>query len=82
MMTLPTSLISARSERYTDAMCGDNRECMFNRSCIAAAYIVGAIETRQRMINIINSVAKCSDGISPEVDNRMLLAIQHIESLK
>lgn len=80
MISFPNTLISSLSEQYTASMCNGDPECVFGRSCIAAAYVVGAIETRRRITNIIKAVALCGDGLSTDVASRLLKAIQEIES--
>lgn len=80
MISFPNTLIGSLSEQYTASMCNGDPECVFGRSCIAAAYVVGAIETRRRITNIIKAVALCGDGLSTDVASRLLNAIKEIES--
>lgn len=82
MTSFPTTLISSLSERYADAMCGGDPQRSFDRSCIAAAYIVGSMATRQRITNIIDAAVRCENGLHKGDALRLLRAIEHIESLQ
>lgn len=74
-------LIAALSAKYTDGICeakADNTT--FTRESIAAAYIVGAEETLQRICNVIRESAKCG-GLTQVQSKALIGLIEHIESL-
>lgn len=72
------NLISDLSEQYAAKMLevsGDS----FTKANIAAAYIIGAEETLQRVCNVIRHSAKCN-GLTQTQCATLLSAIQLIES--
>lgn len=72
-------LISDLSEEYTDALCNGNPDKSFCRGSIAAAYIIGAEETLQRISEVIR-MSSLVGGLTPTQSGTLLRMIEDIEN--
>lgn len=71
-------LISDLSEEYADRMSDGDFNKTFDRGDIAAAYIIGAEETLNRVCNVIRESAVVG-GISLQQSQTIIRIIQAIE---
>lgn len=70
------NFIASLAVSYSNRMCDGNDETQFTRNEIAAAYIIGAEATLQRMYSIIHIAAKA--GVISEQQRLKLIAMSEI----
>lgn len=72
-------LITRLAVKYADSMASGENPALFSREALAAAYIIGAVETLHRLCNIIRESAVVG-GISHTQESKLLEIIDTIEN--